>query len=445
VIPWRWGLIAVAAGLVPRLLLWTVSWSHPERAFYSDTYTYLKPALQLLQSGSYPADSTLRTPVYPLFIALTYGVFGASPSRLILVQMMLSAATVLGTLVLGCRLLPRRAAIAGALLMAFSLESITQPFAILSETLFTLLLLLSVIAWVRFTASGRTSSLLVSACWMGLAILCRPIALYFPVFLAGAWLLQQTHVMPTALKSIALYALVLVAIIAPWVWRNARSVGIATVSAMPTYNMLYFEAAAVEAREQQMSADAVRSRYDREVQDQLLGSGLENTEANRARVWTEMAVPILAAHPFELAWVHLKADGAGLLPDVATLTEILGWSTGRRGTLSILQRDGLVAAAKYYIGDRTWLVWVFIPFTLLLLFTYLTAIWGSWTLARSREWCALVVLLGPFLYFLVLPGPASVPRFRAPVAPYLTLLSGLGIHAVLERRQAMRERRHSAP
>jgi 4-amino-4-deoxy-L-arabinose transferase-like glycosyltransferase len=431
---WRWLLICAAVGLIPRLVLWTVSWSHPERAFFPDTNCYLRPALQLLQEGSYPSSGALRTPVYPFFIALVFAAFGRSSSRLILAQAVTSTLSVASTLALGRRLVPGRAAIAGSLLMALNLESITASFALLSETLFTFLFLQSVLAWVRFINSERRSSLVASAGWMGLSILCRPIALYFPALLLGAWLVRKRQALRAGLRQSAIYALVLAAMIAPWIWRNARAAGIATVSTISNRNLLYYEAAALDAYEGHVTADEVRSRYDVQVQKELDRLGLENTEANRARIWGQMAGSILATHPFRYAWIHLKADRGSLLPDVTTLTEMLGLTTGGRGTLSVLQRDGLTAAMRHYFGGQLWLAWLLGPFSLLLLINYLSAVWGAWMLVRWRNWSTLVVLLAPLAYYLVLPGPASVPRFRVPVVPYLMLLSGLGLHMALRPR-----------
>ncbi len=61
-----------------------------------------------------------------------------------------------------------------------------------SETTFTFLLLLTVWCSVRFWTSERLLLLVLAAILMALAILCRPIAVFFP-FLLGATLFVPPH------------------------------------------------------------------------------------------------------------------------------------------------------------------------------------------------------------------------------------------------------------
>lgn len=53
-------------------------------------------------------------------------------------------------------------------------------------------------------------------------------------------------------------------------------------------------------------------------------------------------------------------------------------------------------------------------------------------LIRERNYFALAFIFLIIFYFLLLQaGPESYSRFRVPIVPYISLLSGLGIHGVL--------------
>jgi hypothetical protein len=435
----KWTTVCILIALLPRLLLWTISWSHPERAFSPDTETYLTPALYLLSHGTYPAGSALRTPVYPVFIALTYLLLGPGPSHVILVQVILSVWSVADTLVLGRLLLPRGAAIAGALLMASSLESIVASFMLLSETLFTFLLLRSMLAWARYTTSKSKSPLFVSAIYMGLAILCRPIAVYFPLIFLGLWLMHRHAALGQTLKHMVAYAIVLATIVGPWVLRNRREIGIPTISTMASYNALYYGAAAVEAQNKHTTAEIVRRSYDEEVRSDLGRLG-NNDEQARVRIWNRRAQSVFVRQPFRFIWLYVRGDVGSLLPDIATLAEVVGITSGNRGTLDVFQQQGLSAAASHYFGAQMWVVWMTLPFTALLLLTYAFASGGVWFLARSARWSVLILLMAPVVYYLLLPGPASVPRFRVPIVPYLALLSGIALERVVVLIAVLRTR-----
>jgi hypothetical protein len=116
-----------------------------------------------------------------------------------------------------------------------------------------------------------------------------------------------------------------------------------------------------------------------------------------------------------------------LLPNATEFLELLGVTQGGRGTLSVLNQQGLWAAVRHYFGGQAWVLWPLVPLMALLGLTYLGTLAGSATLARRRDWFALVLLLASTAYFLLIPGAPSHPRFRVPVMPYVCLLAGTGL------------------
>ncbi len=421
---------------IPRLALWTMSWNHPGRAFWPDTTTYLDVALHLLHTGVYPVDTALRTPVFPTFIALVYWIAGERPWAFILAQVVISILTVALTWSLGRRLVSRQAALTAAFLMALSLDSITLSFQMVSETTFTFLLVLTLWCWVRFRDSQRPLLLVLSALLMGLAILCRPIAVFFPALLAVTLLIPPRRHMAAVARQILAFAAVALLVVSPWIWHNARGIGMRTLSTISAVNLLFYYAAVVEADVRGVPDEQVRSELNRRVENKLRELGQTNTEANRTRVYTALALPIVKAHPVRFVALNLKADLRGLLPDVATPGEIVGVTTGNKGTLAVLKREGVRAATAHFFRGQTWFICVILPFVALLMLTYVAAIGGVATLARARDWYALAILLFPIAYYLVLPGAASSARFKMPTLPYLSLLAGVGLHAAWSARLA---------
>jgi hypothetical protein len=133
------------------------------------------------------------------------------------------------------------------------------------------------------------------------------------------------------------------------------------------------------------------------------------------------------AHPIRFLYVHLKSDLTGFLPDVTSVTEILGATVGGKDTLSILNQYGILAAIRNYFGGQTWLLGLLMPLIILLALVYIFATGGTIEIVHNRDWLSLLLLVMPVLYFLILPGPASLPRFRVPVMPYICLLAGFGL------------------
>jgi 4-amino-4-deoxy-L-arabinose transferase-like glycosyltransferase len=149
-----------------------------------------------------------RAPLYPLLIASLWWSEAPPVLEVQVAQVLFGTVVVLLTYSLALRLLSQRAAIVAGFLIAFSPLSCCFVANIMSETLFTFLLISGVWLWAR--QEGLAAGVL-----FGAAALTRPIVLPFIVLIAlsGVTLKfnRRTHVM------IVLGAVLLVA---PWTIRN---------------------------------------------------------------------------------------------------------------------------------------------------------------------------------------------------------------------------------
>jgi len=420
------GIILI--GLALRGVMFAVAVAHPERTLSPDSQSYLDPALKLISHGAYPADSAYRTPLYPMLIALVYALGGQNPLLIILAQVLLGTLVVLLTYHLGVRILPKPAALIGTLLISIDLGSITTVFYILTETLFTFLFIAAILAWVKAIQQEKTIWLVISSMLMGLSVLCRPIALFFPILLAAVLLLVKRRSWLGFLRQLVIYIGVFLIVLLPWVVRNDLTIGIPTVTTISNYNLLFYNAASLDANLRHISEIDDRTILQARLLQVLSDRGWADTPANRDRAEESLALQTIARHPGRYAMLHLRDDLNSLLPNVTDLTEVIGLTVGGKGTLSVLNQKGLGAAVRNYFGGNTWLIGVLSPLIALLGLTYLADLIGGVELTRLRAWFALAVLIFPTAYFLLIPGAASVPRFRVPVAPYISLLAGMGVY-----------------
>ncbi len=422
------GILLLAFLLRAALLL--VAAQHLDRAFSPDTQTYIDPALKLLASGFYPADSAWRTPGYPFFIAFIYWLGGENPFLVILAQVFVSALTVYLTYQFGKKLFPHSVALIGAFLLAISVESITYTFELLTETLFTFFLIAVMLAWVNAYQQNSLLWCSISAILMGICVMVRPEAVFFPVLLALAWLfkkgIKRVRQLGFAGVFLGIYLLTLV----PWLVRNNAVLGFPSISTITNYNLLFYNAASLEANLRNLSEAEIRLEYLGRVAKALDEHGWVDTEANRDRVEGILARQIIFSHPLRYLYIHLKDDLNGLIPDVTGPTEILGVTVGGKGTLSVLNHSGILAAIRNYFGPDLWALWLTIPVVLLLGLIYLLDLAGVVGVIQQRLWLAGFATLGPTAYYLLLPGAASLPRFRVPAMPYLCLLAAMGVYLV---------------
>lgn len=433
-------LIIIILAVLIRILLLTVIAGHPERGVNPDSESYIKPAISLSSTGIYPPDNGKRTPMYPLFIALIYFLFGENLVWIMVGQILLDAIAVYLTYVLGSRFLPRPAAILGALLMAVNIDSITYDFYYMTETLATLMTLAALLAWEKGFREEHRGWIVFGAILMGISVLTRPIALYFPVFLVICLLLKRERPLGKRVFDAAIYSAIFLVTLLPWMVRNYNTIGSPTISTISQYNLYYYNAASLEAHLRGVGEDQVRKEYIPLQEQRLAELGMENTFGNQARVQGMMAREVILSHPIQYIFVHLKSDLNSLLPDTNIL-ELLGMASGGKGTLDVLNDQGLMAAIRHYFGGKTWLIAVLLPYMLMLGFIYFASLIGVIQLIKERHWSASILLIATCAYFLLIPGAPSVARFRVPIMPYLSLLAGLGTYTIylLWQKRASRQ------
>jgi 4-amino-4-deoxy-L-arabinose transferase-like glycosyltransferase len=417
--------------------LFVVVSTHPERLFHRDTGSYIRPALNLLAGRGFSQQEAppftpdaRRTPVYPLFVALLYGVFGQHPLLVAGGQVALSALTAGLVGLLGARLLPKREAGLGGLLLALSLGSIVYSLYILTETLFTALLLGTSCALVVYRETGRKRFLIGAGLLAGMATLCRPIALFYPLVVAPLAGSAHRGRCREGIRAALLFLGVAALVVAPWLLRNYRSVGVPTLSTVSNENMLLFNAVSLEADLRGVGQAQVRAEMVERLEQELAQRGGAADEALQVRVRREWSRRIILGHPWRYLCVHLRNDLNSLLPNVTELLELLGVTQGGKGTLSVLNQYGLWAAVRHYFGGQAWLLGLLLPLVGLLGLTYLGVLVGLIILVQRRAGFSLALLLLPIAYFLLIPGAPSHPRFRVPVMPYVCLLAGTGLVAV---------------
>ena len=328
----RWTVLALAV----RALLFVLVLPHPERWIRADSGDYLRLGANLAAGAGFSkaeappfGPETARTPVYPLFLAGLRILFGPSLVPVALAQILISAAACGLTYLLGLRLFSAAAARLGALLQVFCLGSILYSDLIMTETLFSFLLLGMLAGVARGCAGAGRRWFVAAGILGGVAILCRPIALLFPVILAVAmmdadWRGRETRASAggrpeertrrrTRLVPVLLMLSAAAAVVLPWIARNQRVLGRPAVSSLDAYNLLYYEAAPLEARVEHAGEDEIRAELARSVETDLPRAG---SLSARDRAMRGLALRIIREHPVRFVEVHLQGCLPALLVTV---------------------------------------------------------------------------------------------------------------------------------
>ena len=422
-----------------------------------DTNSYLIPGRNLLLHGRFVADGApdlLRTPGYPLFLAVTSlaGLPAAAVANVFLSVFSVILVWRLGRTVFG----DDRIALGAAWIFAVEPLSVVNSIMLLSETLFLALFLLSMERIAAFLRGPRLRMLAAGGLWLAAATFVRPVTYYLPIVLAvGLFLvLARAPSLPPQRqgpvagdpglrwKAPAVLLLSVLPLLAAWQIRNWAETGYTGFSSVSDLNLYYFIAPDVDAQVEHRSYTDIRRE---------LGYGCAPGCGERFYLYQRY----LALHPEQAEWgqaqrlafMHSEALGV-IRPHLSVylrqcfqhlLVTLFGPGTGafrnllhpeefeRMSRLTAYMRpvDKEITLAKTY----PWIAAEKAVFVFAMLGLYLFAARGIFRGGMHRA--CLWLLLGTSIYFFAVSaaaGGAGVgARYRLPVMPAVCILAAAGL------------------
>ncbi len=406
-------------------------------------------------SAPYLAD-TIRTPIYPLFIASIYTVFGRNPYMVALVQGVLDA----GICLLLWKLVYRLTKSQAAALMAGLLYALNPTLWRFSDSLQTETLLAFVIACIALVFSRPISSTLiwprlrkgiVLGLLCGLAVLIKPNVLLVPA-LVILWLSLERGISPRVRWAQAATTLIFaLLIIAPWCIRNWITVGRPIISSAFEDNLSHVSATAtlIHAQNEVVAPwtprwEAVYGTIIAEAARRFSWSSTPLQSAydvyQRQQQLAVIAGEIIRQHPVDFALSHLDGFLRSWVPQEHRFWyeflsgqswDTLGTAEGAAGTFfHLVKANGMSAALAFLWQERfaklpplafaLWGGWL----AAYVLGAFFFAI-GSWHLRKDYSFVGLVWSL--IFYVTFLPGPIAYIRFQVPVAPLFVAVIAAGL------------------
>jgi 4-amino-4-deoxy-L-arabinose transferase-like glycosyltransferase len=425
-------LFALTIALVARVLLADVIRRTPEKALWPDSGGYLTLARAIAAGGPYrdpegSAVDLMRPPGYPSFLAFLIILTGDSTLAPVILQMGLGLLISWLLFRLGAGLGSWAAGVAGALLYALTPNAMLWSVAILSDAVFTCLVVVSFVMLASFLMRGGLWRIGAAGLLVGTATLVRPVGIVLlPIwcaFVISRGFLRRLQ-FATISGAAGLFLVGALALTLPWAFRNAREYGIFSVSPIHTWNLGRYHAPYTLMRAESLTLEQARLQVPTSRVPQ---------PGDRARY-----LSVLLEHPLDFLYVYARGTWYVLSeagqPNVAQLVGDRYQSPGvgealRRGALGeALER--LMAA----LGDpqRRW--FVIVPWTAIVFQAgvYLAAAWGTVRAVKSSGRPRTVAILAALtaLAFLLIPGSVGTGRFRLPAEPFLSLLAGIGLAGV---------------
>ena len=265
--------LVLLASLAVKLALWAryLAAADPAALLRGDAGEYHDSARALLETGTFAVSpalpllpQTFRTPGYPSFLAAVYALFGERPAAALLVQLPLSAATIALVYLLARGLWGARVALLASVLLALDVGSLLLSLALLTETLFTLLLVAVLACGVAvLTRPGRRRWALGMGVALAACVLVRPVAFYLVAPVALGLAVHGLRARWGARETARVLALLLIpycAAVGGWRYRNYRATGSSAFTRVDATVLLFYRGAAIVARRDGIAMEEARAR-----------------------------------------------------------------------------------------------------------------------------------------------------------------------------------------
>jgi 4-amino-4-deoxy-L-arabinose transferase-like glycosyltransferase len=406
-----------------------------------DALGYHQLAVNLVTLGRFSLNTeppflpdSIRTPGYPLFLAAVYAL-GGSPRTALLIQATLDALTTLLVADMTRRLTASRAAaLLAGLLYAFLPLAWRYAAELYVEGFLTFWLALAFWLALRVSRDEVGHPLvggLVLGLVAGISVLVKPNVLPLPLLLGGVLVARKRF------RPAAVFAAVVLVVLAPWVIRNVQVFGRPMLSAAFSENLARVSGPATLAQAGGESVTPWTPQWEAwyyqlvseaaQTHPELFATppqALTPAQAlARQSAVSDAALEVIRAHPLAFLRSHLVGAVKGWLPQEQRFW--YGWATGNDwertfpdGILHRLRTAGLAGTPPLALG----LFLLFLVWSAVRVGT--AAIGLLWLFPRERAFVLAAALF--ILYATLLPGPIAYDRFHMPIMPLLHVFMAAG-------------------
>jgi 4-amino-4-deoxy-L-arabinose transferase-like glycosyltransferase len=393
-----------------------------------DALEYQQLAENLVHSGVFSRApkapfhaETIRTPGYPLFLAFIYHLFGVHPHLAIVIQIVLSLATIYCVYRITALLFHERAGVLAAALMALDPVSIFYSQQLMTETLFAFCLTVSAFFFVKALKVERGyADYAWGSFFLATATYTRPVSYYLgmiiPLFLFSYWLFAGDR--KKAVKTFLLVLIIQAICVGGWQVRNDMQTGHAEFSHIQGDLLFYSRAAGIVAMRDGMSFDDAKQRLASQYSNSLPPGAKGWTHAQLAEGRAQFAMEIIKEHPFLYLWDAVKG-GASLIVGPSNMASLFGLNNASLRA-AFLKFDFGAYPPGVWLGVIS--AWAYGAGVLVVLYAGIVKLGRRDVLKVDM---LFMILIASYLVVLS-SGPEAYSRFRMPIMPILCVLSAAG-------------------
>jgi 4-amino-4-deoxy-L-arabinose transferase-like glycosyltransferase len=437
-------MLLVALILRVALFIGMKPWNSPayeHKVISADAIGYNELAHNLLNYGEFSRKkgqlSTDVPPGYPLFVASIYFLFGYRPYVVALVQILIGVASCLILYKLAKTMFDERLGLIAGYLLAFEYVSIMFEQVLYNDTLFTFFFLLAIYFLVNYLKTKRMRHLAYVGVLLGLAVLCRPIGMYFPLMLIFFFVLgfiKRGLKFINPLTSGIVVVLFFSLTISPWLIRNYIVFGPPLTFASRKATAFIWFAGSLEQARTGVDFKVALTRVNREFENLIKDKNLSPSQIDQYK--EKFFLNKVLKHPLNFVKAQLIGVMALYLGHGrSTLAYLLGfkdgWLHSQRNQLhsigAFFQQEVWSSLQGIMHSGSRWLkLFIFIMLFLFAMF-YICVGAGFIYMLRDKRLWEVTLLMCNIFYFTVTSIPTTTMRYRIPLMPYMIILAAYAI------------------
>lgn len=414
-------LVIVGLLLILRIALFVYFVATEGQYLVPDSAGYMNLATNLLENQTFSSSlkfplelDFFRTPGYPSFLVFLKYIGVGGSYWVVFWQELVYGLSLWIFYYYGQPLFGKKITRASLLFLLLEPGGFAYPKFILSETLFLPFIIMGLLLIGHYLKKTDWRYLFLGGFMMGLGILVRPVLLYFPIIICFTLIAFDFQCKQRWLHT-GLLLLTVVLTISPWLVRNQHYSDKLFISGQHSNLLANYHVPLVWESTKKIPfsegriviANVVKTEL--ELQEQQLGHPLSIIENYKAQ--QDIAVKELTKYPDEYA----KQWGYGILKTMMgmNLTEVyyvLNIQPDRIHFYDIQELDFVNKVWVFLKGQDEFVLIMVILRGIITLFALLGAL-----IMMARKDCFLWIILLANFYFICVPGPMGVARFRFPV------------------------------
>jgi len=406
----------------------------------ADASGYQSLAVNLLKSGRFSIDGVKphfkRTPVYPVFMAVIYALFGIKPWAVLLAQIFMDGITLAVIFLLARLLFEEKTAVIAALIYAVEPTVIRQTATIGTDISGIFLFSVFLLFFIKSVKKDSLKLFAFSGLLLGICTLTRPVFQYVSL-LAGIIIILSglKGGFAAVIRKLAVFIIVFSVTLLPWHLRNLKSGGRFALCSVKR-NYFHISTQLYEMERTQKTIEEIVGVVDNQYITALREKNIaiEDIDSFEAvDVAKTMFLSYLRKHWKQYIIINIR----GMVRLFLSTGSYMFYEKLGRVPTEISRQEGPLDINYFqrfneYLNQKKPVEVILLTvFLFLLIFTYAMGLSGMYWIVKEKKYLFVIGAVLIISYFAFVQSPGCNPRMKMPIMPIYIPIAAYGLRKLI--------------